>query len=393
MKSANAATPLSVAEKKLLAGAYYTFFVNGMLALVLGALLPYLREAYGLGYGLAGMLLSMHSIGNLIASFIGGVLPLYLGRRGSAVLLSGCGALAFLLIAVSSNPAVLLFAFLCTGLARGNASIVDNAVINDIATGKAWALNLLHAVFAIGAFLAPFLVLGFAAGSADRWVWAVAALLIFCLSQMLVFGTMKLPDAQRARKDKQAASFSFLRSKKFLTACGILFFYLCAEQGVNGWLVTYFKDSGILSDTMAQTMASVLWLFILAGRLVCAALSARVKKSHLLCISAVGYAAFFVVALTSRTALPSAVGVVGLGFCMAGLYPTTVADVGGELKAHPLALPTLLTIAGTGAIIMPSIVGAVAEKVGIVGGMSTILVAAALTLVCIFYNAWLERGR
>lgn len=386
-------TPLNAQEKRLFAGAYSTFVVNGMLALILGAMMPYLRESYGLDYQMAGLLISAHSVGNLISSFVSGVLPLYLGRRGAAGLLAFCGVFGFFLIAVSSNPALLLLAFICTGLARGNASYVDNSVINDIATGKAWALNLLHGVFALGAFLAPFLVLSLTAGSPARWVWSAIIMLLCCAMQCIIFSTMKFPNNRPAQTEKKLRSFVFLRSKTFMTACGILFFYLCAEQGVNGWLVTYFKDSGIMSEGFAQAMASILWLFIFAGRMSCAALSTRIKKSVLLCIAAIGYIIFMTITLLARSLVPAAIGIVGLGFCMAGLYPTTVADVGDDIKKYPLALPTLLTIAGFGAILMPSIIGAVAQNVGIIGGMSTIIIAAVLTLLCIFYNAWLKREK
>ena len=33
---------------------------------------------------------------------------------------------------------------------------------------------------------------------------------------------------------------------------GLLFFQNAAEQSVNGWLVTYFKGSGIIAGTLAE---------------------------------------------------------------------------------------------------------------------------------------------
>ena len=155
-------------------------------------------------------------------------------------------------------------------------------------------------------------------------------------------------------------------------------------------MVTYFKDSGLLSDSYAQTMASVLWLFILGGRLLCAFLSTKIPTWKLLCISACGYLVFFIIMIISRTALPITVGIMGLGFFMAGLYPTTISDVGKTLKEYPLAMSTLLTIAGCGSILMPSIIGAVAQQIGIVGGMSTIIVAVVVCMGLIFYNGFLQ---
>ena len=54
---------------------YITFMLNGMLALSIGSLLPFIRDARGLEYTFCGLLVSLHSVGNLLSSFFGGDLP------------------------------------------------------------------------------------------------------------------------------------------------------------------------------------------------------------------------------------------------------------------------------------------------------------------------------
>lgn len=68
-------------NKGIFLGCFYAFFVNGMSALMLGAVLPAILTDYGMGYDDGGLLLSLQSIGNLIASFLGGIIPNYLGRK------------------------------------------------------------------------------------------------------------------------------------------------------------------------------------------------------------------------------------------------------------------------------------------------------------------------
>lgn len=383
----------STQDKKLFVGSYYAFFVNGMLALSVGALLPYIREQYGLDYAVAGFLLSLFSVGNLISSGVAGVVSLGIGLRKSATLFSLCSIVAFFGMSFTSNASLLGIFFLLAGLSRGSSSYTNNTIINNIATGKAWALNMLHGVFAIGAFCSPFLMLWCATSKQEGWRLGALILGVFCTTQMLTYLLLKMPAVQKKTQETQhkTKTWSFLGDKAFLTACGIMFFYMCTEQGINGWCVTYFKDSGIMTEAFAQSMASILWLFILAGRLFCAALSSKVAKHKLLVFSVVGYAVFLGITLSARSLAPAAIGVIGLGFFMAGIYPTTVADVGQPLKKYPLAMPTLLVIAGIGATIMPSIIGSVAQKVGIIGGMSTLLAAAVITAAFIFWNAWQKR--
>lgn len=378
-------------EKSLFASCYFLFFVNGGLALMLGAVMPYMKNTYGISYGLAGILISVHSIGNLISSFIGGIIPIYIGRKKSILLLCSAGSIAFILMSFYGNPFILILAFFLTGINRGAISNFNNTVINTIATGKAWALNLLHAVFAIGAFTSPFVALFFARNNSEHWKYATLSWALFCLLELVVLLFMDIPDNYPAAKQKKNVSWEFLKNRNYITACAILFFYLSSEQAINGWLVTYFKDSGIMTDTFAQTMASLLWLVILLGRVTCAYISEKVGKSKLLVYSAIGYLMFFVLLLFSRQLTPIVIGIVGIGFFMAGLYPTTLSDIGATIKQYPLALSFILTIAGLGAIIMPAIIGTVADHIGIIGGMSVIIISVAFTLIFIFVNAYNRR--
>lgn len=382
----NSVKSLENNEKKLFISCYYIFFVNGALALILGAMLPYMKETYNLNYKLTGLMISFHSIGNLISSFIGGILPVYLGRKKSIMLLVSTGTIAFLLMVFSGNPILLLIAFFLTGINRGAVSNFNNTVINDIATGKAWALNLLHAVFAFGAFSSPFIALFFTRNNSNNWIFAALTLAFLCFTELIVLFFMKIPNNNPAPKEKRKISLEFLKDKNYLIACGILFFYLSAEQAINGWLVTYFKETGIMSDSFAQSMASLLWIVILFGRLTCAYLSQKVKKSRILAVNGIGYVIFFVILLSAKTLPSAAIGIIGVGFCMAGLYPTTLSGIGNITKKYPLALSCILTCASLGAILMPSIIGTVADKIGIAGGMSVLIIAAAFTVIFILLN-------
>lgn len=94
-------------QKLIFAVCYYSFFVNGGLTLILGSILPFMKNSYKLDYVIVGMLLSMHAVGNLVSSFIAGVLPIYLGRRKSILLLSGAGVIGLVFIILTKNAYLL----------------------------------------------------------------------------------------------------------------------------------------------------------------------------------------------------------------------------------------------------------------------------------------------
>ncbi len=369
-------------KNKQLYMAYVIFLINGMLALSIGALLPYIREAKNLDYAFSGMLVSLHSVGNLISSFFAGALAVRFGRKTTILCFNACLAISYLMILVSGNMVFLVVAFLMTGLARGATSNFCNAVINDLAPGKAGIVNGLHAMFSVGAFIFPIILMGMTSSGADNWIYACALMLIMGIVSWILYFLIPVEN-QVAKKETGVTGYGFFKEPMFYLVIATMFFYLCAEQGVIGWLVTYFKDTGLLSPSLSQLMASVQWIMILAGRLTTAYLTTRVKKERLLPIMGIGLVAFFLLLINSHTTPWIVVGIMGFGFSMAGIYPTTVSFSGKLNQKYPLCWSFILTAASMGSILMPSIIGRIAESAGIGAGMSSVAVAVTVDLICI----------
>lgn len=365
---------------------YAVFILNGMLALSIGALLPFIRDAKGLEYAFCGILVSLHSVGNLISSFFAGAFAMKLGRKRSILIFNACFALAYLMILVSDNMAIMVLAFLMTGLARGATSNFCNAVINNLAPGKAGIINGLHAMFSVGAFTFPILLMALTSQSADNWILACGFMLVMGVISWVMYFFIPVENQAapaNATKEKKNADYGFFKEPLFYLVIVTLFFYLCAEQGVIGWLVTYFKDTGLLNASVSQLMASVQWIMILAGRLLTAWISTKVEKRKYLPVMGVGLVVFFLLLINSHTTPMIVLGIMGFGFSMAGIYPTTVSFSGKLIQKYPLAWSFILTIASFGSILMPSVIGKIAETSGIMAGMSSVAAAVVVDLVCI----------
>ena len=73
---------------RLLFPCYFSFFVNGAMVLLVGAILPYIIEEAGINYSVAGGFLSAFAIGNLLASFVNPPMASRIGRKATIVVFS-----------------------------------------------------------------------------------------------------------------------------------------------------------------------------------------------------------------------------------------------------------------------------------------------------------------
>lgn len=361
---------------------YGVFIINGMLALSIGSLLPFIRDARGLDYAFCGLIVSLHSVGNLISSFVAGTLPVFIGRKKSILLFNAFFAISYLMIIFSENNWLIALAFCLTGLARGATSNFCNTTINNLAPGKAWIINGLHAMFSIGAFIFPILLTVLTAADAGNWIYACYFMLAMGVLSWILYYILPVENDKVEKQDK-GSNFGFFKEPLFYLCTMTLFFYLCAEQGVIGWMVTYFKDTGLLDASLSQITASVLWIMILAGRLTTAWLSTKIPKERLLLVMGFGIVLFFFLLLFSRSTPWIVFGIMGFGYSMAGIYPTTVSFCGNIIQKYPIAWSFILTFASIGSIVMPSIIGKIAESVGIFYGMSSIVAVVFIDMACI----------
>jgi len=379
-------TRLDPQNKYVLLCCFVLFSANGMITMILGSLLPLISDEYGLSNTISGSLLSAHQVGMMAAVFLAGILPFYLGRK--RVLLCACAfaASGFVIMTMSGNPAWLIAGFLFTGLGRGSISNFCNSNVSEVSDGSAAALNLLHGIFAIGALITPFFVIFAVQAAGDRgWriaAWIVAGFIVFA---MLFFPRAKVTEFTKEQRKK--LSYQFLKRKFVWYHIGAMFFYIGTEATVIGWLVSYFVNANIVSAQYAQILASILWAAILAGRLFIVFVGGRFSKNTILLLTSTGTAIFYAALLLSRNLILITFVVGGLGFSIAGIFPTLVASSGKIMKEYPLSLGVMLVIGVSGAIMMPLITGILSDRFGLAAGMSAVIVAMVLLLLFVILVA------
>ena len=379
-------------ENRLIAGTMFAFMVSGATSLALGSLIPFFRSTYNLSYEFAGMLVSMQSVGNLVSIGLMGILPVFLGRRKSVLIMAIWMAVAYLMFTTGWGGAALL-PLLCfaMGITKGGNANFANTMMSTLPGQKAGVgYNLAHGSYAVGALASPLLIIACTNGNANGWRTAAGVLLALCLLQLLDYFIIPIPD-NTVTKSVKSIDYSFLRSRSFWLGSGILFFYVSAEYSITGWLVTYFQDIGILSDNLSQMMSSLLWGVMFIGRMMGAVIIGKVSRKLLLLVDGIGVTVFFLLVFFSRSELPIIIGIAGVGLFMATIYTSAMAIGTESVRGNDLGISAMTLTGSIGGIITPAAVGFVAEHAGIQVGMGIVVGATVMLLIMILVSTFSER--
>ena len=374
-------------ENRLMAATLFAFFVSGASSVLLGNLMPYLRETYGFSYAQQGLLLSLPSWGNVASIFLTGYLPTFIGRRRTVLLTAVWMCVAYAVFTTGFGGTALLgVACLMTGIARGGNNNFCNTMMSTLPGRKsAIGYNLLHGAFAMGAVLSPLALIACTGAREGGWRMMTGGIVVLCLCQLLLYFKMRLP-AENITKSIKKVDRSFLKNRNFWLGAMILFFYISAEYAIVNWLVTYFKDTGILSDRVSQLMSSLLWVVIFIGRMIGAVLVGRVARKYILLADGVGMLCFFLLVFFSRSELPIFIGIMGIGLFMATIYTSAMALGIEDIRGNDLGVSTMTLIGSTGGIITPAVVGLVAERAGIQTGMGVVVAVTVILLAAIILS-------
>ena len=349
---------------------FLTFFFSGICAISAGVVVSLLQEEYGFAYGMTGTLLSLMSIGNLIAGFLVGVLPGALGMKRSVLLLTIGYAVGYSLMGLTGAVAVLALAFFLVGIAKGSVMNTCTILVSDNSANRTRGMNLMHSCYACGALLCPFLI---AAAARVSTALAVFLLAVLGLMLWLVYGFTPLGGgSQKTARTKEVIDWSFLHAPRFWLLTGLLFCQNAAEQSVTGWMVTYFKGSGIIAGSLAAYTVTVMWGATLVARLLIAFVFPFRNPRKAMVGMSVLCTFFYVLLVMAHTQGMAIVLLFAFAFSMAGLNPTAVASAGRMTSVTSMGI--MLPAASSGAILMPWIIGIVAEKAGLAAGMASNIV-------------------
>lgn len=364
--------------KRLQLTGHTAFFLSGVCAISSGVIVSILQEIYGFSYSVTGTLLACMNIGNMLASFASGILPAKIGTRKTVAILCIGYFLGYILMTLSGVVAILMAAFAIVGLAKGCTINNCTVLVGNNSKDRTKGMNIMHACYACGALLCPFLISLMAMGGQKLPMIAIA---VVGLCLWLVFMSAGLPGkAEKGEaKEKAKLNLDFLKSKEFWLITGLLFCQNAAETSVTGWLVTYYKGQGILSGALSTYTVTIMWGATLIARLLIAFVFPIKNTFKALSVMGGGCILLYGIMMFTEHPIGAVCMLFGFAFSMAGVNPVAVAGTGKMMSAESMGV--MLPMAGLGAILMPWIIGFVAEYVSLQAGMVCNLVPCAGIMV------------
>ena len=352
---------------------YFGYFLIGIVSFIISPTLPVIIKDFNITVGIAGSIFAANAAGTFIGVLGGGYFSDLLGRKPLIIL--GCilQMAGFALTASTKSWVLILGFFFITGLGRGFLNTCFNALIADINSHRRGAaFNTLHGIYGAGCLVGPMLA-GLILSLNYEWRVVYYGAAIIWIIFMLIIIPIKYPPVNyihnnKGDKDDKKIKISFMSIKSvilnpiFSMLFFVSFIYNGAATGLVGWINTYL-DGIDFSVILGAGMVSVFYLGLTIGRFTCRYLSERIGYSKTIMCCALGCFIFYPFTIFATNPIMIAGGVFFSGLFFSGLHPTGLAYANSLFSSISGTVTGLLSTAmSLGAMIVPWLIGLVAEK-------------------------------
>jgi len=347
-----------ISKSRLIPAAILAIFVYGLIAAMLGTLLPELSRKYGLTPDQNGNIALAQAVGLIIASLAVG--PLIDNKGKKTGLLLGLGLIAASLFIVPSAPgAALLPVFLALGVGGGMIVTAANALVSDISEDRrATTLNLLNLFFGLGGLATPFIGAYVLSGNTIALCYLVAVLTV---GTFLLHAVTRMPPPTGERGFKLDEAGALLGRPILFLLSLLLFLYVTCEVGVWNWLPRHLVAQGIPEGRALGILSLGFALGLLVGRVAVSPILIKVSAPTVTLIASILMAGTTYAMLQTTDAYVAGILVFCAGLAMAPVFPTTLAMVGDAFpRMTSTAMGLAITCGWIGLAVSSRIIGAIA---------------------------------
>lgn len=343
----------------LILAAILAIFVYGMIAAMLGTILPDLSSRFHLSPKQNGTIAFAQAIGLIIASVSVGPLIDTQGKKVGLVLGLAVITIALFLLPRSTGfTSIALYLFLL-GLGGGIIVTGANALVSDISPEhRGTTLNLLNLFFGLGGLATPFISANLLKRDSLKLCYLVATLTAVTL--VLHIAT-PMPGPSGTKSFVFSEVGSLFQSPTLWLLGLFLFLYVSAEVGVWNWLTGHLIAQGIPEPRALNILSLGFALGLLIGRVAVSPILISVSALTVTLCAAVAMCLTTYFMLQTKDPKVAWILVFLAGVSMAPVFPTTLAIVGDSFQTMTAtAMGIVITLGWIGLAVSSNVIGAIA---------------------------------
>jgi fucose permease len=343
----------------LIFAAIFAIFVYGMIAAMLGTILPDLSDRFHLTPTQNGTIAFAQALGLMIASLCVGPLLDTEGDKIGLILGLVFIAIALFVLPRSRGYGSIVFLMFLLGVGGGIVVTGANTLVSGVSEAhRATALNLVNLFFGLGGLTTPFISANLFQRNWVRLCYTVAALTILA---MVVQGAAHMP-APTPGSGFDLTQAGPILGRPLLFLLGLfLFLYVSCEVGVWNWLARHLIAQGIPESRALNILSLGFALGLLVGRVGVSPILISVPAVAVLLAASVAMAITTYLMLQTNKPVTAAVLVFIAGLSMAPVFPTTLAITGTAFPRLPgTAIGFVITCGWAGLAVSSRIIGAIA---------------------------------
>jgi len=343
----------------LIFAAILAIFIYGMIAAMLGTILPELSERFHLTPSQNGTIAFVQALGLIIASLAVGPLLDTQGDKAGLILgLASIAAALFFLPRAGAYRDILLLLFLL-GMGGGIVVTAANSLANSVGGPRsAMVLNLVNLFFGLGGLATPFIAANIFKKSWVRLCYTIAGLTV---ASLVVQALAKMPEPTGNARFLLADVGPILGRPLLFMLGFFLFLYITCEVGVWNWLPRHLIAQGIPESRALNILSLGFALGLLVGRVGVVPILAHVPPVEVTLGASIAMAiTTFLMLRTNKASLAFALVFVA-GLSMAPVFPTTLAITGAAFpRLTGTAIGFVITCGWVGLAVSSRIIGSIA---------------------------------
>lgn len=360
---------------------YISIGLLGVYISIYQSIISTITANYSISNSVAGLIISMHFTGSLVAPVIFGEISDRVGKKAVVLAAFIIFITGLIFVYLFNSIVMVAIGIFLIGSGFGVIEGTLSGILSDVNTDETGrVISISQMFFSIGAVAGPMIAL-YLTGLYSSWKVLFLLLIIMYCTILVYLIRLKLNGSNNAvRCDHGLISVKLIKERIFILLCISIFIYVGIEEGVAFWLNTYFGSTYNAGQLGAYALSGY-WGGMIAGRYI----ASRFAEYNKQLIAGGLLFSFFclITALLVNSSIVNFICFIGVGLGFSAVWPVIISTAARYYPEYTgTTLGIMMTCSAAGGIAVPFLIGFIADfsKIGTafrVIPVMTILILAA----------------